>query len=69
MQNNLDSSQAAAVDHNYHWLPINQQTPRGCKLQLINKEAGVAMYGVLSYTDNFYTHWAALPKFKESKDE
>ena len=62
----LDSTGAAAVDHNYFWLPIDERTPRNVKVQLIGK-AGVAMYGTYNGRDTFHTHWAPLPKFK--KDE
>jgi len=65
----LDSSNTAAVDQYYHWLPIDSNTPRGCKLQLINKEAGVAMYGRLTSTNTFFTHWQTLPTFKSSKEQ
>lgn len=61
----VDNTGQAAVDSDYYWIPIDSSTPRGCKLQLINKQAGVAMYGVLSYSDNFFSHWCPLPKFKE----
>lgn len=63
-----DSSASAVVDQDYYWLPIDSNTPRACKLQLINKQAGVAMYGVLGYNnedEKFWTHWCPLPKFKE----
>ena len=60
----LDSTKAAAVDDGFHWLPIGTTTPRGCKLQLINRAAGVAVYGVLGTQVEFWTHWAPLPTFK-----
>lgn len=65
-----DSSSSAVVDQSYYWLPIDSNTPRACKLQLINKQAGVAMYGILDYTsveDMFWTHWCPLPKFKQGE--
>jgi hypothetical protein len=62
----LDSTGAAAVDHNYFWLPIDEHTPRNVKVQLIGK-SGVAMYGTYNGRDTFHTHWAPLPKFR--KDE
>ena len=57
------------VDRNYPWLKINKDTPRGPKLQLINRAANVAQYGVLDAKNKFgYTHWAPCPTFaKESQ--
>lgn len=37
----------AVIDKGYHWIPINADTPRGSKVQLINRDYGVAQYGVL----------------------
>ena len=54
---------AAVVSDGFHWLPIDARTPRGCKLQLINREAGVACYGALGTEPHFWTHWAPLPTF------
>ncbi|MDO9252561.1 MAG: hypothetical protein Q7U48_13560 [Hydrogenophaga sp.] len=61
----LTNDRSAAVDHSYPWLPIDQHTPRGVKLQLINRKAGVAHYGQLGTEETFYSHWAPLPKFKD----
>ena len=62
------SDNAAVVDKGYHWIPINADTPRGSKVQLINRDYGVAQYGVLDTHNKFgYTHWAPCPTFaKES---
>lgn len=60
-----DSTKAAVVDERYHWRLIDKHTPRGLKLQLINKRYGVAQYGTLSTDDRWYTHWAPLPTFKD----
>ena len=61
----LDSTGAAAVDHNYFWQPI-ETCPRGAKVQLLGK-GGVAMYGQYHGKDTFYTHWAPLPKLKRGE--
>lgn len=61
-----DSTKAAAVDQRYHWRRITPAAPRGVKMQLINREAGVAIYGTLPCP--FATHWAPLPTF-EDEDE
>ena len=56
---------AATVDSLYHWRPIDKDTPRGTKLQLINQRSGVATYGQLFGSDSFWTHWAPCPTFKK----
>jgi hypothetical protein len=52
-----------AVD--YYWLPIDADTPKGVKLQLLGK-GGVAVYGTWNGKDPFYTHWAPVPKRRPS---
>lgn len=42
-----DSSGKAAVDRGYHWRPVDADTPRGTKLQLIHAGSGVAYYGAI----------------------
>lgn len=63
MTDNKDST--VIVDRTYHWRPIDENTPRGRKLQLINVKAGAAVYGVLQTDNTFFTHWAPLPTFKK----
>ena len=53
----------AATNPANKWLPIDEFTPRGVKLQLINKASGVAAYGKLPST--FYTHYYLLPEFDD----
>lgn len=59
------STGAAIVAPGFRWLPIDDRTPRGCKLQLINRPAGVACYGNLGTREDFFTHWAPLPVFED----
>lgn len=59
----LSSDKAAVVCDTYHWRPIDASTPRGCKLQLINRTLGVATYGTLATNPGHWTHWAPLPTF------
>lgn len=59
------SDRAAIVDTTYHWREIDEDTPRGTKLQLINRRAGVATYGQIFGSDCFWTHWAPLPTFSK----
>lgn len=61
----LSTDRSTIVDRDYKWLPIDERTPRGVKLQLINRKAGVAQYGRLGTAESFYTHWAPLPTFKD----
>ena len=61
----IDNSGAAAVDHNYFWQPI-ATCPRGVKVQLLGS-GGVALYGQFNGKDNFYTHWAPLPKLRKEQ--
>ena len=64
-QPTLSSDQAAVVDKNYHWIPIDKDTPCGPWLQLINEHDGRAVYGCLDPKNRYqYTHWAPCPTFK-----
>lgn len=57
------TDRAAVVSDSYHWRTITNETPRGRKLMLINKNAGVACIGSLDTNPWFWTHWAPLPTF------
>ena len=59
----INSTGTAAVSPSVTWQPIDANTPRGVKLQLISKSSGIAMYGTYSPSNSFYTHWAPLPTF------
>lgn len=60
-----DSTKVALIDKVYHWLPIDRTTPRGAKMQLINRKHGVAVHGTIGSNETFFTHWAPLPTFKD----
>lgn len=62
-----DNTRAAVVDHDYPWRDIDEHTPRGRKLQLVNRAAGVATYGSLGSDPGFWTHWAPLPTFRDAE--
>lgn len=66
MTHKLNSDRSAAVSLDMHWLLIDEYTPRGVKLMLISRAAGVAQIGLHQRADTHYTHWHPLPKF--SKD-
>ena len=63
MTHKIDSTGAAAVATDYYWIPIDANTPRGVKLQLLGK-GGVAQYSSY-HGDRFWTHWAPLPKRRD----
>lgn len=60
---------AAVVNTQTRWIPIDETTPRGTKLQLINKEARVAVYGLLGTHEGFFTHWHPLPVFDDVEEQ
>lgn len=63
----VNTDRTAVVDQGYFWRLIDSRTPRGAKLQLIDRRLGVAVYGVYTGTGS-WTHWAPLPKFGDSAD-
>lgn len=64
----VNSRQTAVIDRSMHWRPIDEQTPRGAKLQLIRRADGVAQCGILGRRETHYTHWAPLPSFAPEDD-
>lgn len=56
-----------AVNSATKWQRITANTPRGIKLQLINRRDGVAMYGLHRPGDE-YTHWFPAPTFEDDED-
>jgi len=62
MTHTINSTGTAAVATDYYWIPIDEHTPRGVKLQLLGK-GGVAQYSNY-HGDPFWSHWAPLPKRK-----
>lgn len=61
MNHTLNSAQTVAVAKYVYWQPIDAETPRGVKLQLLGK-GGVAVYSEYQHNDKFWTHWAPLPR-------
>ena len=59
----INSTHTAAVATDYYWIPIDENTPRGVKLQLLG-QGGVAQYSNY-HGDAFWSHWAPLPKRKD----
>lgn len=59
----LNSKRDVAVATDYYLEPIDENTPRGAKIQLLGR-GGVLVYG--NYDgDPFWTHWAPLPKRRD----
>jgi len=65
MTHKLSSDGAAVVAHEFHWLPIDSNTPRGVSMLLINRNSGVLQKGQYTADDAFFTHWAPNPTFKK----
>jgi len=63
----LNSDRTALINRSHKWIKIDENTPRGAKLQLINKPSGVAQYGKYDPKDTFFTHYYSTPTF--DKDE
>ena len=57
----LNSTKTVAVATDVYWMPIDKDTPRSVKLQLLSI-GGVAQYGNLQADTSFYTHWCPVPK-------
>ena len=62
----LNSTKTVAVATDYYWLPIDADTPRGVKIQLLGV-GGVANYATYRGELNTWTHWAPLPRKKDAK--
>lgn len=58
----LNTAKTAAVNQSVRWLPIDENTPTGVKVLLINRRYGVATVGVY-HKGNDWTHWQGMPKF------
>ena len=57
----LNSTKTVAVATDVYWMPIDKDTPRSVKLQLLSI-GGVAQYGTLGSDPTFFTHWCPVPK-------
>ena len=60
MTHTLNAAKTVAVATDVYWIPIDENTPRSVKLQLLGK-GNVATYGTY-FGDPFWTHWCPLPK-------
>ena len=66
MKHKLNGDGTAAITPDVKWMLIDENTPIGCRMQLIERAQGVAYTRVHHKGDGF-THWFPLPTF--SKDE
>ena len=57
----INSTGTVAVSTITYWIPLDDDTPRNVKLQLLTK-GGIAMYGNLTGDISFYTHWCPVPR-------
>ncbi|ASS33942.1 hypothetical protein FDI24_gp165 [Acidovorax phage ACP17] len=64
----FDSTRSAVVNPKSHWLPIDKNTPRGCKVYVIRRPAGVATTGVVASDETFWTHWHPIPTFNPEEE-
>lgn len=64
-EHKLTADGAAAVAPKCHWIPVDDNTPRGVSMWLINKRSGVAQKGQHTTDDKFFDHWFPLPTFKK----
>jgi hypothetical protein len=58
---------AAVVAPSCHWIKIDEYTPRGVSMWLINKRSGVAQKGQYTTGETFFDHWFPLPTFRKEK--
>lgn len=64
MTHKLTADGAAAITPTVNWLPIDEHTPIGVRMQLIEKTQGVAYTRIHQRGDGF-DHWFPLPTFKK----
>lgn len=60
MTHTINGAKTVAVATDTYWIPIDADTPRSVKLQLLGG-GGVAIYSAY-FGDPFWTHWCPLPK-------
>ena len=67
MTHKLTADGSVVVATDYFWNDDMAECPRGAKVQLLGK-GGVAAYGLLlDNKENFWTHWAPLPKIRKKE--
>ena len=66
MTHKLTHDKAAVVAPNVKWLKIDEHTPVGARMQLIEKAQGVA-YTRIRHKGDGFTHWFPIPTFDEEE--
>lgn len=65
MTHTINTDKTVAVATDYYWIPVDENTPKHVKLQLLTR-GGVAIYGHWDGNNKFYSHWAPLPKIPKA---
>jgi|JFJP01.1.fsa_nt_gi hypothetical protein len=58
-----NTDNTAVVAPAVHWMPIDENTPLGVSMWLINKASGVSQKGMHFKGDTFFDHWFPNPTF------
>ena len=67
-EHKITADGAAAVAPTCHWIPVDENTPRGVSMWMINKRSNVAMKAQYDGDKKFFDHWFPLPTFKKRVD-
>lgn len=59
-----NTNRTAAVNRRLPWIPVGPDTPRGVRLLVINRAAGVATFAQYE-PGSEWTHWQGLPYFED----
>lgn len=57
----LNANKTVAVAVDYYWIPIDSDTPRGVKVQLLTI-GDIGIQGIYDGKMDWVTHWAPLPR-------
>jgi hypothetical protein len=60
----LNRDQSAVVTPKFKWLPIDDATPIGARMLLIERRQNICYVRTHQRGDGF-THWAPLPTFED----
>jgi hypothetical protein len=56
-EHKINTARTAVVATKAFWIPIDENTPHGVKMFLINKASGSATIGSLGAKELFFDHW------------
>ena len=65
MTHKLNSDKTAAVAPDVKWLRIDERTPIGVRMQLVDRAQNIAFTRVHHKGDGF-THWFPVPTYDEN---